>query len=102
MYFIDNIGAFALLDKTYKDEVISATILKEEETVKQKLADQVLPIDTVTTRKEMTVVGWSPNLLQNASGEVCLINTFVAIIAILTLQHVTRKEIRTIIDNAIA
>ncbi|VDI57556.1 Hypothetical predicted protein [Mytilus galloprovincialis] len=65
----DRVGALALLDKTYKDEVISETSIKEEEAEKQKLADQVLPIDTVTTRKEMTVVGWSPNLLQNASGE---------------------------------
>ncbi|XP_071175248.1 uncharacterized protein [Mytilus edulis] len=66
---MDRVGALALLDKTYKDEVISETSIKEEKVEKQKLADQVLPIDTVTTRKEMTVVGWSPNLLQNASGE---------------------------------
>lgn len=85
MCFIDRVGALALLDKTYKDEVISETSIKDEEVEKQKLADQVLPIDTVTTRKEMTVVGWSPNLLQNASGEVCLINIYVAMFAILTL-----------------
>ena len=36
------------------------------------LADSVLPISTNTTKKVMTIVGWSPNLLLNASGEVCI------------------------------
>ncbi|XP_076109505.1 uncharacterized protein LOC143078527 [Mytilus galloprovincialis] len=61
--------AFALLDKSYKDKTISESQLKEEEQEKHKLADKALPMNIAVTRKEMTVVGWSPNLLKNASGE---------------------------------
>jgi hypothetical protein len=69
--FSEKIGAFALLDKkTYKEKSLSETQKKEELQDKQKLADTVLPISIVVTRKELTIVGWSPNLLVNASAEV--------------------------------
>ncbi|CAG2252128.1 NPHP3 [Mytilus edulis] len=61
--------AFALLDNSYKDKAIAENQLKEEEQEKHKLADKALPMNITVTRKEMTVVGWSPNLLKNASGE---------------------------------
>jgi hypothetical protein len=64
------VAAFALLDSTYKDKVKDENQLKEEEDEKHKLADKLFPLNTSTTRKEMTIVGWSPNLLQNASGQV--------------------------------
>ncbi|XP_063416779.1 uncharacterized protein LOC134699017 [Mytilus trossulus] len=65
----DYMYAFALLDNSYKDKTISESQFKEEEQEKHKLADKALPMNIAVTRKEMTVVGWSPNLLKNASGE---------------------------------
>ncbi|CAG2215023.1 NPHP3 [Mytilus edulis] len=65
----DYMCAFALLDNSYTDKTISERQLKEEEQEKHKLADKALPMNIAVTRKEMTVVGWSPNLLKNASGE---------------------------------
>ena len=67
---IDHVAAFALLDSTYRDKVKDENQLKEEEDEKHKLADKLLPLNTSATRKEMTIIGWSPNLLQNASGQV--------------------------------
>ncbi|VDI38996.1 Hypothetical predicted protein [Mytilus galloprovincialis] len=66
----DYMYAFALLDNSYKDKTISESQLKEEEQEKHKLADKALPMNIAVTRKEMTVVGWSPNLLKNASGDI--------------------------------
>ncbi|XP_076110507.1 uncharacterized protein LOC143079164 [Mytilus galloprovincialis] len=65
----DYMYAFALLDNSYTDKTISESQLKEEDQEKHKLADKALPMNIAVTRKEMTVVGWSPNLLKNASGE---------------------------------
>ncbi|XP_063442021.1 uncharacterized protein LOC134722338 [Mytilus trossulus] len=65
----DYLCAFALLDNSYKDKAIPDCQLQEVEQEKHTLADKALPMNIAVTRKEMTVVGWSPNLLKNASGE---------------------------------
>ncbi|XP_052059702.1 uncharacterized protein LOC127700331 [Mytilus californianus] len=65
----DYLCAFALLDKSYKDKAIAVSQIKEEDQEKHRLADKALPMNITVTRKEITVVGWSPNLLKNASGE---------------------------------
>ncbi|XP_053394800.1 uncharacterized protein LOC123525710 isoform X2 [Mercenaria mercenaria] len=65
----EKVGAFALLDKKkYKEKSISVAQKKEEIQEKQKLADTVAPLNNSVTRKALTIVGWSPNLLQNASA----------------------------------
>ena len=64
------IPGFALLDNTYEEKSLSETQIKEEQEEKQKLADETSQISLSVTRKQLTIVGWSPNLLQNSSGQV--------------------------------
>lgn len=66
------IPGFALLSKTYKEKSLSETQIKEQEQEKQKLADEASQLSVLVTRKQLTIVGWSPNLLQNSSGQVRL------------------------------
>ena len=39
-----------------------------------QLSDKLVPMDRAFLKKEMKIVGWSSNLLKNASGEVRLYN----------------------------
>ena len=64
------ISGFALLNKSYKEKSLSETQIKEQEEEKQKLADKASQLSVLVTRKQLTIVGWSPNLLQNSSGQV--------------------------------
>ena len=64
------ISGFALLNKSYKEKSLSETQIKEQEEEKQKLADEASQLSVLVTRKQLTIVGWSPNLLQNSSGQV--------------------------------
>jgi hypothetical protein len=65
--------------------------LREETEEKQKLADEVPPLDTITTRKDITIVGYSPNLLKNATGEVL---TMIIKVSYKTLSHEYRGSVR--------
>lgn len=69
-FLLDKICAFALLEKSFKDKKKTDKQIKEEEAEKHKLADKAIPLDTTATRKTITIIGWSQNLLKNASGEV--------------------------------
>ncbi|KAK3101549.1 hypothetical protein FSP39_004391 [Pinctada imbricata] len=64
------IGGFALLDKDYKDPVKSQTEMEEENQERQVLMNKLDPLVRSVELKKLTVVGWSPNLLKNASGEL--------------------------------
>ncbi|KAL3870127.1 hypothetical protein ACJMK2_042738, partial [Sinanodonta woodiana] len=71
LYAVDStmISGFALLDSAYKDETMTEEELTEEEQVKSLLSEQIQTIKRALLRKKITLVGWSQNLLQNASGE---------------------------------
>ena len=69
-FFADKISGFALLNNNYKEKMIPEAKQQEFKEEKQKLADTTLPLATTSTRKELTIVGWSPNLLLNSTGEV--------------------------------
>jgi len=62
------ICAFALLDGSYKEEALAADTMTAAD--QERLAQAVQPLQGSVTRKNMTIVGWSPNLLKNSSGEV--------------------------------
>ena len=64
------IAGFSLLDQTYKDKTLSEAQKQKEQEEKQNLADNAAQLNVSVTRKQMTIVGWSPNLLQNSSGQV--------------------------------
>ena len=64
------IAGFSLLDQTYKEKTLSEAQKQKEQEEKQKLADNATQLNVSVTRKQMTIVGWSPNLLQNSSGQV--------------------------------
>ena len=64
------ISGFALLNKSYKEKSLSETQIKDQEEEKQRLADKASQLSVLVTRKQLTIVGWSPNLLQNSSGQV--------------------------------
>jgi nephrocystin-3 len=66
-------SAFALLDASFRDDAKSALEQKSEKELKQKLSDSLEPLTRTQIRKKMEIVGWSQNLLQNASGEVGLV-----------------------------
>jgi hypothetical protein len=85
-----------LLDSTYKDKVPTKIQLREETEEKQKLADEVPPLDTITTRKDITIVGYSPNLLKNATGEVL---TMIIKVSYKTLSHEYRGSVRFMVFN---
>ncbi|KAJ8300007.1 hypothetical protein KUTeg_021526, partial [Tegillarca granosa] len=60
---------FALLDKTYEEAKKTAEEIRKEENEKQILMDKMEPLQRSMIRKELVIVGWSQNLLKNASGE---------------------------------
>ena len=64
------ISGFSLLDKTYKEKTLTDKQKQEEQEEKLRLADSVAQINIAITLKQIAIVGWSPNLLQNASGQV--------------------------------
>ena len=64
--------------------------LRVETEEKQNLADEVPPLDTITTRKDITIVGYSPNLLKNATGEVL---TMIIKVSYKTLTHDYRGSV---------
>lgn len=61
---------FALLDKTYEEDKKTPEEVEKEENEKQILMDKMEPLQRSMIRKELVIVGWSQNLLKNASGEV--------------------------------
>ncbi|WAR23121.1 Y7407-like protein [Mya arenaria] len=66
---IETICGFALLDKSkYQEKEVLADKMTASE--KDKLVDTLQPIQNSVTRKKMTIVGWSPNLLVNSSAEL--------------------------------
>ena len=71
--------------------------LRAETEEKQKLADEVPPLDTITTRKDITIVGYSPNLLENATGEVL---TMIIKVSYKILSHEYRGSVRVMVFNA--
>ncbi|XP_063416845.1 uncharacterized protein LOC134699089 isoform X1 [Mytilus trossulus] len=65
----DQICAFALLDMTYSDKIVTESQRKQEYIERQKVIDKIPPLTTINTRKNMSIVGWSQNLLHNPTGE---------------------------------
>ncbi|VDI39379.1 Hypothetical predicted protein [Mytilus galloprovincialis] len=65
----DQICAFALLDMTYSDKIFTESQKKQEYIERQKVIDKIPPLTTINTRKNMSIVGWSQNLLHNPTGE---------------------------------
>ena len=68
------ICSFCILDpQVYKEKVKSLEEREREDRERQRLADLAEPLARTMIRKERKIVGWSQNLLVNASGEVCCI-----------------------------
>lgn len=64
------ISGFALLDSGYRDPEKSAEELQRDREERSRLMDKVEPVTRPMLRKGMEIVGWSPNLIKNSSGEV--------------------------------
>ena len=65
------ITGFAILDpEVYQEKKQTSDEIKNEEAEKIMLMDTVEPMGRSYLRKPLNIVGWSPNLLKNASGEV--------------------------------
>lgn len=68
---LERICAWALLDEaTYEEKTLTDRDKETQRKEKQLLADNCLRMNKTLTRKDMTTVGWSPNLLKNSSAEV--------------------------------
>ncbi|XP_064632184.1 uncharacterized protein LOC135490720 isoform X2 [Lineus longissimus] len=63
------ICAFAVLGDSYKEKHKDSTQIQAENDMKQKLCDEAEPLSRTVIKKQMAIVGWSQNLLQNASAE---------------------------------
>lgn len=67
------ICAFCVLDmKHFKPAEKSPDEKEEEEKEKQRLTETLEPLTRSIMKKERKIIGWSQNLLVNASGEVCV------------------------------
>lgn len=67
--------AFALLDGDFPCNKSSRSKEEERNALKEdtvKLTESVAPIARTLLKKKMKIIGWSQNLLQNASGEVII------------------------------
>lgn len=64
------ICGFALLDSNYVEKVKSKAEKEEDERVRQHLCNTLEPLTRSMLMKKMEIVGWSQNLLENASGQV--------------------------------
>lgn len=64
------ICAFAILDATYQDDQKTSQEIDVEEEMKISLSNTLKPLTRSMVRKEMNIIGWSPNILQNPSGQV--------------------------------
>ncbi|XP_070541009.1 uncharacterized protein [Ptychodera flava] len=60
---------FAVTTDNYEEPDVDEQHLKWEKQEKQKLADSADLLPRTLTRKKIKIAGWSPNFLQNASGE---------------------------------
>ncbi|KAL5013818.1 hypothetical protein ScPMuIL_008088 [Solemya velum] len=63
------ICAFAILDATYQDDQKTSQEIDVEEEMKISLSNTLKPLTRSMVRKEMNIIGWSPNILQNPSGQ---------------------------------
>ena len=68
--FLESIHGFAILDKFYEEKTKSDQQREAEEKEKATLSDRAKPLNVAVTKKKLKIVGWSRNLLQNASGAV--------------------------------
>ncbi|XP_022091330.1 uncharacterized protein LOC110979639 [Acanthaster planci] len=62
-------AAFMVHDDTYREATPTKEEEAEEMSMKQKLADTLVPLDRTLNLKQMKIAGWSSNLLINPSGE---------------------------------
>ncbi|KAL4236673.1 hypothetical protein ACF0H5_005057 [Mactra antiquata] len=66
----ENVCAFALFDKkTYVEKIQSKEQKQQELNDKIKIAETAVPLSSILAMKRLKNVGWSKNLLQNASAE---------------------------------
>ncbi|ELU12329.1 hypothetical protein CAPTEDRAFT_189472 [Capitella teleta] len=64
------LSAFCLLNKReHKEKIKSQTEEDEDEMERQKLSESLEPLKRTIMKKARKIVGWSQNLLVNASGE---------------------------------